>query len=337
MPVPPLDPDVAARISALGAIPSMRSRGIDAVRAGVEAMKPPAELPAMAEIEDLVVPGPHGGIPLRVYRPATGPAAPAVVHLHGGGLVMGSNDSFEPLARQIAAAAGATVIGVDYRLAPEWSAPVQLEESYAATAWVAANAERLRIDAERLVVLGDSAGGALAAGVALLARDRGGPALFGQVLMYPGLDRDMGAPSIVAMPDAPMLLREDIVYMHELADSGATEPHDCYRIPAYAEDLSGLPQAIVVTAEGDPIRDWGERYARRLRDARVQTTVTRYPGVLHGFLMRPENSARATLAVAEVGGLLRAKFAHPLPFGRARELATAGPSDEPQRVNSKPS
>lgn len=316
MPVPPLDPDVQARIDALGPIPSMRSRGIEQVRAGVEAMKPPAETLPMAEVEDLTVPGPYGPIPLRVYRPTTETAGPAVVHLHGGGLAMGSNASFEPLARQIATAAGATVIGVDYRLAPESGAPVQIEESYAATAWVAANASRLRIDSGRLVVLGDSAGGGLAAGVALLARDRGGPALFCQVLMYPGLDRDMGAPSIVSMPDAPMLLRDDIIYLHELADTGAAGPHDCYRIAAYAEDLSGLPQAIVVTAEADPIRDWGERYAARLRDARVQTTVTRYPGVLHGFLMRPENSARATLAIAEIGGLLRAKFANPLPFGR---------------------
>ncbi|NKY60719.1 alpha/beta hydrolase [Nocardia flavorosea] len=315
MPVPPLDPDVEARISALPTAQTMRSRGIDAVRAGVEAMKPPADMPPMAEIEEHTVPGPYGTIPLRVYRPTTEPGAPAVVHLHGGGLAMGSNASFEPLARQIAAAAGATVIGVDYRLAPEWGAPVQIEESYAATEWVATNAQSLRIDTGRLVVLGDSAGGSLAAGVALMARDRGGPDLFAQVLLYPGLDRDMGAPSIIAMPEAPMLLREDIIYMHELVDNAATGAHDCYRVPAYATDLSGLPQAIVVTGEGDPIRDWGERYAGRLRDARVQTTVTRYPGVLHGFLMRPENSARATLAVAEIGGLLRAKFTHPLPFG----------------------
>ncbi|MFI1462419.1 alpha/beta hydrolase [Nocardia carnea] len=315
MPVPPLDPDVEARISALGAVSSMRSRGIEQVRAGVEAMAPPADMPPMAEIEELTVPGPYGPIPLRVYRPTTDALAPAVVHLHGGGLVMGSNASFEPLARQIAAAAGATVIGVDYRLAPEWGAPVQIEESYAATVWAADNAESLRIDAGRLVVLGDSAGGSLAAGVTLLSRDRSGPALFGQVLLYPGLDRDMGAPSIVEMTDMPLMLRDDVAYMHELVDTSATGPADYYRVPAYAEDLSGLPQTIMVTAESDPIRDWGERYARRLRDARVQTTVTRYPGVLHGFLMRPENSARATLAIAEVGALLRAKFNHPLPFG----------------------
>ncbi|MEV0354866.1 alpha/beta hydrolase fold domain-containing protein [Nocardia sp. NPDC050697] len=314
MAVPPLDPDVAARIAALGPIPSMRARGIEAVRAGVAAMPPPESMPAMAQIEELTIPGPHGPLALRVYRPTTNPAAPVVVHLHGGGLAMGSTTSFEPLARHLALATGATVVAVDYRLAPEWPAPVQVEESYAATTWVAENARDLRVDPDRLVVLGDSAGGGLAAGVALLVRDRGGPALFAQVLLYPGLDRDLGAPSVLAMPEAPMLLRDDIVYLHELADAGAVAPPDCYRVPAYAADLSGLPQAIVVTAAGDPIRDWGERYAARLRDAGVQTTLTRYPGVLHGFLMRPENSARALLAIAETGALLRAKFDSVLPW-----------------------
>nr|WP_086006904.1 alpha/beta hydrolase [Nocardia cerradoensis] len=292
----------------------MRDRGFEAVRADLEAMPPPDDLPVMANIEDIVIAGPYGDIPLRVYRPETGRPAPVVVHLHGGGLVMGSNASFEPLARQLAAASGATVVGVDYRLAPEWPAPVQLEEAYAATSWVAANADALGVDARRLAVLGDSAGGGLAAGVALLARDRGGPALLAQVLLYPGLDRDMGAASIVSMPDAPMLLRDDIDYLHELADSGSSGPLDQYRIPSYATDLTGLPQAIVVAAECDPIRDWSERYASRLRDARVQTTVTRYPGVFHGFLMRPENSARAMLAVAEIGALLRVKLDCLLPF-----------------------
>ncbi|WP_280218205.1 alpha/beta hydrolase [Nocardia neocaledoniensis] len=314
MPVPPLDPDVAARIAALGPIPAMRSRGIEAVRAGVEAMAPPQSMPAMAQIENSTVPGPYGPLDLRIYRSTTDPAAPVVVYLHGGGLAMGSNASFEPLARHLALATGATVVAVGYRLAPEWPPPVQLEESYAAVTWVAGHARELRVDPGRLAVAGDSAGGGLTAGVALLARDRGGPPLFAQVLLYPGLDRDMGAASVLAMPDAPMLLRDDIDYLHELADSGTTEAADGYRVPAYATDLTGLPQAIVVTAEADPIRDWGERYAARLRDARVQTTLTRYPGVLHGFLMRPENSARALLAIAETGALLRAKFGSELPW-----------------------
>jgi acetyl esterase len=110
-----------------------------------------------------------------------------------------------------------------------------------------------------------------------------------------------------------MLRHDDIVYMHELADCG-TPPHDHYRVPAYALDLAGLPPAIVVTGECDPIRDWGERYASRLREARVQTTLTRYPGACHGFLMRPEATARGRLAIAELGALLTAKFTHPVPF-----------------------
>ncbi|MFI7524078.1 alpha/beta hydrolase [Nocardia salmonicida] len=314
MPIPPLDPDVGVRISALAGMPSMRARGLATVRAEVESMPLPEDLPVMAGTENRVIPGPHGEIPLRVHRPTGDEDGPVLVHLHGGGLVMGSNDSFEPLARNLAAASGATVVSVDYRLAPEFSSPVQFEESYAATVWVAEHAGELRVDPSRLVVVGDSAGGALAAGVALAARDRGGPDICCQVLLYPGLDRDMSAPSMLAMTDAPMLTRDDIFFMHGLADTGAGEPEDAYRLPAYATDLRGLPATIMVTGEADPIRDWGERYARRLRDARVQTTVTRYPGVLHGFLMRSENSARARLAIAELGGLLRAKFAHPLRF-----------------------
>lgn len=311
--VPALDPDAAARIAAFGPIPPMRERGIAAVRAAIEATPLPADLPDMASIVDRVVPGPAGPIPLRIYRPSGDTAAPALVYFHGGGMVMGTNHSFEPLARTLAALSGATVISVEYRLAPESPPPAQFDDAYAATEWVAAHATELGVDVNRLGVVGDSAGGSLAAAVALAARDRGGPKLSVQVLLYPGLDRDMGAPSITAMPEAPMLRHDDIVYMLDLADCGVSQ-HDHYRVPAHAADLSGLPQALVVTGECDPIRDWGERYAGRLRDAGVQTTVTRYPGVCHGFLMYSHTTARGRLAIAEIGALLRAKFAHPLPF-----------------------
>ncbi|MCV7281109.1 alpha/beta hydrolase [Mycolicibacterium flavescens] len=289
----------------------MRERGLVAVRAAVEAAPLPEGLPTMAAITDGTAPGPAGPIPLRCYRPTDEPNPPVLVYFHGGGLVMGTNHSFEPLARTLAAASGAVVVSVEYRLAPESAPPAQFDDAYAATAFVAATATEFGVDPTRIAVVGDSAGGSLAAAVALAARDRGGPPLCAQVLLYPGLDRDMGAPSITAMPDAPMLGHDDIVYMHELADCG-TPPHDAYRVPAYARDLSGLPPAIVVTGECDPIRDWGERYAARLRDSGVQTTSTRYPGVYHGFLMRSDATARGRLAVAEVGALLRAKFAHPM-------------------------
>lgn len=310
---PPLDPDAAARVASFPPTASMRERGIEAVRAALESAPRP-HMAEMADIEDRVIPGPGGDIPLRIHRPSTDRSAPVLVYYHGGGMVLGTNHSFEPLARALADASGATVVAVEYRLAPEHSAPAQFDDAYTAATWVWQHAEELRVDPERLAVIGDSAGGSLAAAVALAARDRGGPPICCQVLLYPGLDRDMAAASIVTMPAAPMLALEDITYMHELADSGAGVPHDPYRTPAYAADLSGLPAAIVVTAECDPIRDWGERYAQRLRDARVQTTLTRYPGSYHGFLMRSDTVARGRLAVAEIGALLRAKFAHPLPF-----------------------
>jgi acetyl esterase len=314
MKTPMLDPDAAARAASFGDLPPMRQRGLAAVRAAIESAPLPDEMPAMVSITDTLIPGPAGPIPIRIYRPTSDSRAPVLVYLHGGGLVMGSNHSFEPLARALASSCGATVVAVEYRLAPESPPPAQFDDAYTASQWVSRNADELGVDAGRLAVVGDSAGGSLAAAVALAARDRAGPAICVQVLLYPGLDRDMAAPSITSLADAPMLTRDDIDYLHALADGDAGLPQDPYLVPAYAADLSGLPSAIVVTAGCDPIRDWGERYAGRLRDAAVQTTTTRYPGMYHGFLMRSDATARGRLAIAEIGALLRAKFAHPLAF-----------------------
>jgi acetyl esterase/lipase len=311
---PTLDPDAAARVAAFGDVPSMRRRGLAAVRAAIESAPLPDGMPEMARTIDAAVTGPAGPIPVRIYCPTKCSSSPVLVYLHGGGLVMGSNHSFEPLARALASTSRATVVAVDYRLAPESPPPAQFDDAFAATEWVCRNFDGLGLDAGRIAVVGDSAGGSLAAAVALAARDRGGPAICAQVLLYPGLDRDMTAPSITALADAPMLSRDDIDYMHGLADGDAGPPRDPYLVPAYSADLSGLPPAIVVTAGCDPIRDWGERYAARLRDAGVQTTTTRYPGMYHGFLMRSDTTVRGRLATAEIGALLRAKFAHPLRF-----------------------
>lgn len=304
-----LDPDAAARVASFGGVPPMRQRGLAAVRAAIETAPPPDDMPEMATVTDALV---AGSLPVRIYRPTSDSGQPVLVYFHGGGLVMGSNHSFEPLARALACASGAAVVAVEYRLAPESPPPAQFEDAYTATEWVSQNANELGFDAGRLVVVGDSAGGALAAGVALAARDRGGPRIAAQVLLYPGLDRDMSTPSITLLADAPMLSRDDIDYLHALADTGTSR--DAYLVPAYASDLSGLPPAIVATAGCDPIRDWGEKYAARLTDAAVHTTLTRYPGVYHGFLMRPEATARGRLAIAEIGALLRAKFSCPLSF-----------------------
>lgn len=314
MRTPSLDPDAAARVASFGTVAPMRERGLAAVRTALESAPLPGDMPAMTSIQDVAIARPGGQIPARIYRPHGDPDTPVLVYFHGGGMVLGTNHSFEPLARELAAASGAAVVSVEYRLAPESPPPAQFDDAYVATEWVASQAESLGFDPHRLAVVGDSAGGSLAAAVALAARDHAGPPIFAQVLLYPGLDRDLGAASMTLLSDAPLLSRDDILYMHDLADTGAGTPHDPYRVPAYASDLSGLPPAIVVTAECDPIRDWGERYATRLRDAGVQTTVTRYPGAYHGFLMRSDATSRGRLAVAETGALLAAKFAHPLRF-----------------------
>jgi acetyl esterase len=308
-----LDPDAAARVAQFGDVVPMRERGLAAIREALESAPSPP-MPDMAEVADLTIRGPIDDIPLRIYRPSQERNAPVLVYFHGGGMVLGSNHSFEPLARNLAHHSTATVVAVDYHLAPEAPPPAQFDDALAATNWVAEHAAELGVDAGRLAVVGDSAGGALAAGVALAARDRGNPVLYCQVLLYPGLDRDMTAPSLTALADAPMLNLADIEYMHELADPDAGAPQHPYLVPARATDLTGLPPAIVVTAEADPIRDWGERYGQRLRDAGVQTTITRYPGMYHGFLMRSDAVARGRLAMAEIGALLRAKFDNPLLF-----------------------
>jgi acetyl esterase len=314
--VPTPDPDVAAlRADREARRPApMRDTGLDAVRAGLESLPHPADLPKMVAVEDREIPCAHGMLPIRVYSPSAEEQLPAIVYFHGGGMVMGSNHSFEPLARFLAELTGHRVFAVDYHLAPEHPPPGQVDDAYLATEWVAAHAAELGVAADRITVLGDSAGGTLAALVALRARDHAGPRLFCQVLVYGGLDRDMAAPSVLRFADAFGLTRDDVFFLHHLARAGTPDPTTSAEVPAYADDLAGLPQAIVAAGELDPIRDWSERYAARLREAGVQTTYTRYPGLAHGFLMQTHHLARARLALAEIAGVLRAKVANPLPW-----------------------
>jgi acetyl esterase len=315
--VPALDPD-AAELAELrrrqrGGT-TMRDTGLNAIRAGLEAMPHPESMPEMTGVEDRVIPCGHGELGLRIYSPAAAPVLPGIVYFHGGGMVMGSNHSFEPFARNIAAYTGHRVVAVDYHLAPEHPPPGQADDAYTATEWTAKHVAELGIAPGLLSVAGDSAGGTLDALVALRARDRGGPALFCQVLLYGGLDRDMATASMSQFASAAGLTRDDVFYLHHLARAGTPEPTDASEVPAYADDLRGLPPAIVAVGELDPIRDWSERYARRLWDAGVQTTVTRYPGVGHGFLMQMNHLARGRQALAEIAGVLRAKVEHPLPW-----------------------
>ncbi|WEH12899.1 alpha/beta hydrolase [Streptomyces sp. VNUA24] len=315
--VPTPDPDAAAlyelRNTQSGGA-GMRERGLAAVRAVLEALPHPVDMPKMAAVEDRDIPCVHGQLPIRVYSPTADAELPGLVYFHAGGLVMGTNHSFEPLARALAEATGHRVFAVEYHLAPEHPPPGQIEDAWAATEWVAAHAAELGVLPDRISVLGDSAGGTLAALVALRARDRGGPRLLCQVLVYGGLDRDMAAASMHEMDDVAGLSRDDLLYLHELARAGSPEPASGEEIPAYCPDLRGVAPAIVAVGELDPVRDWSQRYAARLGEAGVQTTFTRYPGVGHGFLMQQQHLARGRLALREIAGLLRAKAEYPLPW-----------------------
>lgn len=305
------DPDVAAivaRIESQGA-GSLRTAGVEAARRSLESIVRPAG-PAMASVRDATIDGPHGTVPLRVYRPYAAPetAAPALVWFHGGGMIMGSLRSFDRLARDIAEATGAVVFNVEYRLAPEHRYPVANEEAYAALCWVHENADAWGVGSHRIGVGGDSAGGSLATATALRSRDLDGPAIAQQVLFYPGIERRTERPSMREFGNSPFLTAADIDWMKDLYLGEDPSADDAYGTPALADSLADLPPAIIAVGYGDPLRDAVEAYGDRLRDAGVPTAQLRYPGVGHGFAMQTASVARARAAVTEVGALANTRF-----------------------------
>lgn len=244
--------------------------------------KPPVP-DSRLDIIDMAIPGPAGDLPIRVYRPA-GQAReifPAVVYFHGGAFISGDLNTGDANCRDICLGAGAVVVSVAYRLAPEDPYPAGFDDCYAALCWTAANGGRLNVDALRIAVAGRSAGGALAAGVALAARDRGGPALCHQLLLVPATDDRCDQPSVDAVIDGRVIDGRAVRGMWPLYLGGG--PADEYAAPARAADLSGLPPAYVMICEQDPLRDQGLDYARRLILAGVHTEIHHVPGAFHLF------------------------------------------------------
>lgn len=268
-------------------------------RAAVLARKQLAADPEpMASVEDLEIDGPGGQLPLRVYHPldaGTGGPLPAVVFAHGGGFVFCDLDTHDELCRAMSNAVSAVVISVDYRLAPEHPAPAAAEDVYAALEWASARSDELGVDAGRIVVAGDSAGGNLAAVTALMARDRNGPTIAGQVLMYPVIADDFETASYREFAEGYFNTRAAMQwYWEQYAPESAREanaPH--YISPAQADTLADLPPAIVVTAACDPLDDEGTAYAERLRSEGVPTTNRRYDGIFHGFMTIPSLAVTA--------------------------------------------
>jgi len=254
-------------------------------------------------VEDRDIPGPGGTLPLRIYRPKDGGCGGTLVYLHGGGFVLGSLDTHDAVCCALAAFSGCVVASVGYRLAPEHKHPAAILDAFAATEWVSAHAAELGGDPARLAVGGDSAGGNLAANVALMARDRGAPPVAFQLLIYPTTHGRTRTPSQDEFAEGYFLTRDLMSWFSAQYMDGATRFP--YGAPFDAEDLRGLPPALVITAEYDPLRDQGAQYADRLREAGVPVEYTCYDGTIHGFVSFAAAIDKGRVALAQCGTALR--------------------------------
>lgn len=306
-----LDPQAKAlldQIKAMGA-PQLHTLSVaDARQALIElaAMQGPPQ--AIAKIEDRTIPAPAAAIPARVYTPEGRGPLPVLVYFHGGGWVLGSLDTTDGICRALANGAGCIVVSVDYRLAPEHRFPAAADDALHATQWVAANAASLGGDPKRIAVAGDSAGGNLTAVVAQMARDRGTPALAFQLLIYPVTDANFETVSYRDNADDYLLTRDAMRWFWDHYVPDAAERSNPYASPLRASSLKGLPPALVITAEFDPLRDEGEAYAARMREAGVPVTLTRYNGMVHGFFGMAAVLDQARTAIDDSSAALRAAF-----------------------------
>lgn len=269
--------------------------------------------PPLKKTEDRTIPGPAGPVPVRIYTPEADGALPILVYFHGGGWVFGDLESHDAMCRITAHEAGCLVVAVDYRLAPEHKFPAGLEDCIAATRWCAEHGGEIGGDPARLAVGGDSAGGNLAAAVAQAARaasrGSGGPKLAMQWLIYPAVDFTADNASLRENADGYLLTKAAIDWTLEQYVTHADAAHDPRASPGLARDLTGLPRALVQTAEYDPLRDEGEAYADALKAAGVPTETIRYDGVVHGFMRMGALVDRAAVGLSDGAAALRKAFA----------------------------
>jgi acetyl esterase len=308
----PLDPQVQTILEQLAAAggPDIADLSVEQARALM------AELsalggsgPEVESVENMTVPGQDGPIPIRLYRPSgvspSGGPPPLLVWFHGGGWVIGDLDSADSTARELSAGAGVVVASVDYPLAPEHPYPAGPEAVIAATRWLAEHAAELQVDGTRVAVGGDSAGGNLAALTAIGLRDQGGPDLAFQLLVYPATDLLMSYPSVRENGEGYLLTASAIEWFVGHYLSNEADAKDPAVSPMYVDDLAGLPPALLITAEYDPLRDEGEAYAKRLEEAGSDVTLSRYDGQIHGFFGMTPTLDGSRQAVAEATAALK--------------------------------
>jgi acetyl esterase len=263
----------------------------------------------IARVENRTIPTPDGPLPVRVYAPQSTRALPVLVYFHGGGWVQGNLDTHDDVCRALANRAECLVISVDYRLAPEHRFPAAVDDCYAATCWAAENADSIGGDPSRIAVGGDSAGGNLAAAVALMARDEGGPELVYQLLIYPVTEANFETASYRENAEGYGLMRETMIWFWDQYLGSEEDARNPYAAPGQAKDLTGLPPALVITAGYDVLRDEAELYAKRLKEAGGQVELAQYPGLIHGFFGMAPWIDEARRGLEAAAGALKAAFA----------------------------
>jgi len=309
-----LDPQMKALLDQANAAGPLflRAETPEQARAKMAALQEARPRPVVPiyRVEDRHIPGPAGQIAIRIYTPQGRTPMGVLVYFHGGGWVLGNLEGHDAVCRSLANGAGCLTVAVDYRLAPEHQFPAAPEDCYAATRWVAENAESLGGDRSHIAVGGDSAGGNLATVVAMMARDRGGPRLCFQLLLYPAISAADDTPSQREFADDGFILsRADMEWFWGHYLGAPRDRENPYACPNAAKDLARLPPALVETASHDPLRDEAEAYAEQMRRAGVQVVCTRYDGVTHGFVSFADLLDKGKQGLRQASDALRAAFA----------------------------
>ena len=306
----PLDPQMKQVMEQVATLGLPEAHTVSPAEARANAKKRPrAPGPEVAEVEDRTIPGPDGDVPVRIYTPEGSGPFPILAWYHGGGWVIGDLESADGTARNLCVGGQCVVVSVDYRLAPETKFPGPAEDCWSATTWAVTNASSINGDPSRLAVGGDSAGGNLAAAMCLMAADRGGPEIALQLLVYPVTDVNFDTVSYSDNGEGYSLSKTGMQWFWDHYINGDKDAANPYAAPLQAKSLAGQPPALVITAEFDPLRDEGEAYAKRLREAGVETTATRYDGMIHGFFGMGAVVDKGQQAVDEASAALRNAFA----------------------------